>query len=62
MWFSDLPRTELLDLDADPTETANFLAVRPQQARRLYDALLPCMTTHLFLGDPPALTELLAGA
>jgi len=59
--FSDLPRAELLDLQQDPTETLNLLAQRPQVARRLYDAALPCMTSHLFLGDPPPLGELLAG-
>ncbi len=59
--FSDLPRAELLDLKEDPTETKNYLAERPQIARRLYDRLLPCLTSHLFYGDPPAFSELLAG-
>ncbi len=59
--FSDLPRAELVDHVEDPSETSNILAERPEVARRLYDAALPCLTSHLFLGDPPELTELLAG-
>jgi len=61
VWFADLPRAELLDLDEDPSETVSYLAQRPEVARRLYDAALPCMASHLYLGEPPALAELLAG-
>ncbi len=59
--FSDLPRAELVDQVNDPSETVNYLTKRPETARRLYDAALPCMKSHLFLDEPPALTELLAG-
>ncbi len=59
--FNTLPRAELLDIASDPTETRNRLTEEPQIARRLYDVLLPCMISPLFLGEPPAFGELLAG-
>ena len=59
--FNTLPRAELLDVARDPTETENRLKEEVQTARRLYDALLPSMRSPLFLGDPPAFIELMAG-
>jgi arylsulfatase len=59
--FNTLPRAELLDVANDPTETDDRLAAEPQIARRLYDVLLPCMRSPLFLGEPPGLGELMAG-